>query len=307
MNCLSLFSRISRAVMALSVLAVPVLCAACGGEAETVEPAPAPASGAPGGSGSSGGGSGTGAADAGGPRLTLALRGSVAPVAHADDFAGQTPSRQIVAIKSLWLYTSATDPSPVKVLDLGARSVETDLVTGVISEIGTVALQSLPAGTYTLAKLGTAYVRYSVAARMHGPITVDGRYDNVQALSDGAVIDGITLRKGWYRYAFAAGAMPYGVIEGADAPLPQLPAADGISLDSSGSDAFYVFPTGVVIDASVPDEQRIVCEVNVHESFRWHDQDLTRYARNVYDTTPTSFEPVMAFGASGFTLQLEPK
>ena len=303
MTCLSLFSRISRDVMWLSVLAVPVLFVACGGDAGTVGPAPA-SSGAV---GSSGGGSATGSEEPGGPLLTLALQGSVAPVAHADSFAAQTPSSQIVAIKSLWLYRSAEDPAPVKVLDLGASSVETDLVTGVASEIGTLPLRSLPAGTYRLAKVGTAYVRYSVSSRMHGPITVDGRYDNVQALSDGAVIDGKTHAKGWYRYDFRVGATSYSVLEGENAPIPQIPSGGGISLDTSGGESFYVFPTLVVIDPTVANDQRVVCEVNVHESFRWQDQDLAGYAAHVYDTTPTSFEPVMAFGANSFTLALEPK
>jgi len=101
--------------------------------------------------------------------------------------------------------------------------------------------------------------------------------------------------------------MPYGVVEGGGAPVPQVPATGGIALDSAGSDSFYVFPTRVVIDPTVPNDQRAVCEVNVHESFRWQDQDGAGYAPRVYDTTPTSFEPVMAFGANSFTLQLEPK
>ncbi|HSO36237.1 MAG TPA: hypothetical protein VLT33_27105 [Labilithrix sp.] len=290
-----------RALLALT--SALMLTVACGGEAGTVGPAPGGSSG----SGTSSGGSGSGSEDPSGPRLTLALRGSIEPVAHADAFASQTPSRQIVAVKSLWLYTSASDPSPVKVLDLGARSVETDLVTGMTSEIGTVALRSLPAGTYTLAKVGTAYVRYSVASRMHAALTADGRYDNVQALSDGAVIDGQTHQKGWYRYQFSVGATPYGVLEGENAPVPQLPAGGGIALDSSGAESFYVFPTLVVIDPTVTSDQRVVCEVNVHESFRWQDQALAGYAARVYDTTPTSFEPVMAFGANAFSLKLEAK
>lgn len=290
-----------RALLALT--SALMLTVACGGEAGTVGPAPGGSSG----SGTSSGGSGSGSEDPSGPRLTLALRGSIEPVAHADAFASQTPSRQIVAVKSLWLYTSASDPSPVKVLDLGARSVETDLVTGATSEIGTVALRSLPAGTYTLAKVGTAYVRYSVASRMHAALTADGRYDNVQALSDGAVIDGQTHQKGWYRYQFSVGATPYGVLEGENAPVPQLPGSGGIALDSSGAESFYVFPTLVVIDPTVTSDQRVVCEVNVHESFRWQDQALAGYAARVYDTTPTSFEPVMAFGANAFSLKLEAK
>ena len=63
----------------------------------------------------------------------------------------------------------------------------------------------------------------------------------------------------------------------------------------------------MVIDPTVTVDQRVVCDVNVHESFRWQDQDLAGYAPKVYDTTPTSFEPVMAFGATSFSLTLEKK
>lgn len=280
------------------------LAAACGGSTSSVDPA-GPSD--PSGPGASSGGSGSGAEDPGGARLTLALRGSITPVVHPDAFSGQTPSRQIVAIKSLWLYKFAADPSPLKVLDLGAKSVETDLVTGGTNDIGTVALKSLLAGTYTIAKVGAAYVRYSVASRMHSTLTADGRYDNIQALSDGAVIDGQTRAKGWYRYAFAVGATTYGALEGSDAPLPQLLSGGGISLETAGPDSFYVFPTTVTIDPNEPKDQRVVCEVNVHESFRWQDQEQPGYAAHVYDTTPTAFEPVMAFGASAFSLKLEAK
>ena len=294
---MSLSNNVARTALASSLL----LAAACGGSTHTVAPEDPYLSG-PG-----SGGSGSGAGDPGGPRLTLALRGSVAPFAHGDAFSGQTPTRQIVAIRSLWLYKSAADPSPLKVLDLGANAVESDLVSGVTSDIGTVALRSLPAGTYTLAKVGTAYVRYSVASRMHSVLTADGRYDNVQALSDGAVIDGQTRPKGWYRYSFAVGATTYGALEGTNAPLPQLPSAGGISLESSGAESFYVFPTSLTIEPGQPADQRVVCEVNVHESFRWQDQAEPGYAPHVYDTTPTAFELVMAFGANAFSLNLEAK
>ena len=289
----------------LALASLLVLAAACGGSSASVEPGdPSPPGSRP---GASSGGSASGNEDPSGARLTLSLRGSTAPVAHLDTFSGQTPSHQIVAIKSLWLYKSASDARPLAVLDLGARSVETDLVTGATSDIGTVALKSLPAGTYTLAKVGVAYVRYSVASRMHSTLTADGRYDNIQALSDGAVIDGQTRAKGWYRYAFAVGATTYGVLEGAAAPLPQLPSGGGISLETAGAESFYVFPTAVTIDPNEPRDQRVVCEVNVHESFRWQDQEQPGYAAHVYDTTPTVFEPVMAFGANAFSLKLEAK
>ena len=44
-----------------------------------------------------------------------------------------------------------------------------------------------------------------------------------------------------------------------------------------------------------------------YESFRWQDQALAGYAPKVFDTTPTTYEPVMSFGASAFSLVLEPK
>src|SRR4051812_10651682 len=130
-----------RIVLASSV----VLAAACGGSSSTVGPGSTDP-------GTTSGGTGTGTEDPGGPRLTLSLRGSTTPVPHTDGFSGQTPTRQIVAIKSFWLYKSASDPAPLKVLDLGAKSVETDFISGQTSDIGTVAIKSLAAGTYTLAK-----------------------------------------------------------------------------------------------------------------------------------------------------------
>lgn len=79
--------------------------------------------------------------------------------------------------------------------------------------------KTLPAGVFTIAKAGVAYVRYSVAARMHSIASVDGQYDNVQSLSDGAVIDGVTRDKGWFRYSFSSGGTTYGTLEGGDAPV----------------------------------------------------------------------------------------
>jgi hypothetical protein len=63
----------------------------------------------------------------------------------------------------------------------------------------------------------------------------------------------------------------------------------------------------VTIDPAEPRDQRIVCEVNVHESFRWEDQAQAGYASNVFDATVGTYEPVMSFGASAFSLLLEPR
>ena len=91
------------------------------------------------------------------------------------------------------------------------------------------------------------------------------------------------------------------------AALASLASSGGMTLETVGPDSFYVFPMHVTIDPNEPKDQRIVCEVNVHESFRWKDEATSGYATNVFDTTPTTYEPVMSFGASAFSLYLEPK
>jgi hypothetical protein len=296
---------------------------ACGGTAATVDGSlePGASSGgsgsgqdAPGASSGSSGSSGTGGSSGSsgtpgsGAQVTLSLRGTTTPVPHSDGFSSQTPASQYVAVKSLWLLKSKDDPSPLKVLDLGTNAVETDLVGGKTNDIGTVALKSLPAGTYTIAKIGVAWVRYRVRARIHSyGVATDGRYDNVEALSDGVVVDGQTRSKGWFRSEFGVGETVYGAYEAADAPLPQLAASGGMTLETKGPDSFYVFPMHVTIDPSATKDQRIVCEVNVHESFRWQDQQQADYTAKVFDTTPTTYEPVMSFGASALALFLEPK
>ena len=300
----------------LAVASSFVLAAACGGSTGSIPDDPnAPSTSTSGGSGS---GMAPGTTPGGvtpgakgmpgpGPQITLALRGSTTPVPHADSFSSQTPIRQGVAVKSLWLYKSASDPAPLQVDDLGSTSVETDLVSGKTNDIATVALHSLPAGTYDVAKVGVAYVRYRIAARLHNGTATDGRYDNTEALSDNVLVDGTARAKGWFRSEFGIGDTTYATYDGANAPLPQLASGGGLSLETSGANSFYVFPMNLTIDPNEPKDQRIVCEINVHESFRWQDETKPDYTANVFDTTPTTYEPVMSFGASAFTLTLEPK
>ncbi|MDB4935127.1 MAG: hypothetical protein JWP87_2099 [Labilithrix sp.] len=299
-------NRLARLVVASSFLAL----VACGGTTSTVDGTDVPGSDP----GASSGGTGTGSEEPGtspgtspGARVTLALRGSTTPVPHSDAFSSQTPASQNVAVKSLWLLKTADDPNPLKVADLGTNAIETDLVSGKTNDIATVSLKSLPAGTYTIAKVGVAWVRYRIAARLHDGVAVDGRYDNVEALSDNVVFDGKPRAKGWFRSEFGVGDTTYGTYESNDAPLPQLASSGGMTLETKGADSFYVFPMHVTIDPNETKDQRLVCEVNVHESFRWQDQPQADYASKVFDTTTTAYEPVMSFGASAFSLFLELK
>lgn len=242
--------------------------------------------------------------------MTITMRGSTAPFAHADGYAGETPRKQIVAIKSLWLYRSPSDPNPLKVFDHGDHPVEVELVSGKTFELAKIAARSLPAGVFTLAKSGASYVKYAVDARMHGGTAfgaLDGYYDNQQALSDGAVIDGKKKKKGDFRYSFVAGGTTIGTLEGENAPTPVATSAGGITMDMSGPETFYLFPVQMAVDPYVAKDQRVELELNVHQSFRWQDQTLPGYATGVYDTTPSTFEPVMAFGANAFRLSIGPE
>lgn len=240
------------------------------------------------------------------------MHGSTAPFAHKDGFAGETPRKQIVAIKSLYLLRSANDPNPVKVFDHGDDAVEVELVSGKTIEIAKVAAKTLPAGVFTVAKSGASYVKYAVDARMHsGTIygAIDGYYDNVQALSDGAVIDGKKKKKGDFRYSFVADATgaTVGALEGENAPTPVATSGGGITMDMSGPETFYVFPINMAVDPNVATDQLVDFELNVDKSFRWADQSMPGYSTGTYDTTPTQFEPVMAFGANAFELTTSAK
>ncbi len=289
------------------LLLASLLLTACGTTAEVADPGTEPdPSGQADGSPSAPTDPGVPAAT--GPKVSISVVGSTSPVPHGDGLSGQTPATQAVAIRSLYLLRTPTDPNPVKVFDLGAaNAAEVELVSGKKVEVATVVAKTLPAGVFTMAKAGVTFVRYAVAARMHGVVALDGRYENYQALSDGAVIDGVVRAKGDFRYAFVANGATLGALEGKDAPVPTLAASGGLSLDGSGSDAFYVFPVQVAIDPNVTVDHEATLEINVHESFRWQDQSAPGYTPKVFDTTPSSFEPIVSFGASASALTIAPK
>lgn len=291
----------------LSLFTIAAL-AACGGTTAGVSGSdPLDPGGGGGGSGTTPGatpGSTPGATPpVGGHTVTIQMRGSTAPFAHADGFAGETPTKELIAVKSLRLLRTVDDPAPVVVFDLGASPVEADLLSGATTTLAKVPIAGLPAGVFTRAKVGVSYVRYSVDAQLHAQGTaVAGRYDNEQVLSDGAVIDGQTRKKGWFRYSFAIGTNTYGTLEGDDAPTPVATTAGGIGMDMSGPETFYAFPVQLAIEPAQPIDWVALFEVNVTDNFRWQDQPQPGYQTGVFDTTPSTFEPVMAFGANSFAL-----
>jgi hypothetical protein len=231
------------------------------------------------------------------------MKGSTAPFANADGFSSQTPASQVVAVKSLILLRTAGDPNPVEVFDLGSAPVETDFITGAATRVASVPRASLPAGTFTVAKVGIAYVRYAISGRLHAAgMSTDGTYENVEALSDGAVIGGQARSKGYFQSSFSVAGATYATTDGATAPLPVATTAGGISMDTSGAVSFYVFPVTLTIDPTAAADVTVTFEANVDHSFRWQDEDLPDYAAGVFDTTPTTYESVTAFGANAFTV-----
>jgi hypothetical protein len=61
----------------------------------------------------------------------------------------------------------------------------------------------------------------------------------------------------------------------------------------------------LTIDLGVTHDLNAIFELNTHENFRWVDLEIPGYAKGVYDTTPTSFEPVTSFGANSARLYWE--
>jgi hypothetical protein len=50
-----------------------------------------------------------------GPKINIRMRGTTAPIVFQDTWAGETPRKQIVAIKSLYLLRTTDDKNPLKV------------------------------------------------------------------------------------------------------------------------------------------------------------------------------------------------
>jgi hypothetical protein len=131
-----------------------------------------------------------------------------------------------------------------------------------------------------------------------------GDFDCVQALSDNTTLEGAVRARGWYRYVFTYNG--YSVPqEGAKAPLPAQATTGGFTMKTSGGETYYELPVNIVIPPTNKDAT-VIITTNMHDAFRWHDQSLPGYAKGVYDTTPTSFEPVQRYGANTYALTLLP-
>ncbi|MBW2523486.1 MAG: hypothetical protein JRI23_04900 [Deltaproteobacteria bacterium] len=272
---------------------------------------PAEEDGTGGGAGGSPGGDG-GAAGHGGSSnvaseatVTIRFRATTAPFDHQDGLSGQTPSEHYSAVRDLQLYRDADDPNPVTIFDLGDDAVEIGYNEGDDTVVATVLASELPEGTYTLARTVHTYVRYQVDATMHvGGVALPGRFDCLQVLSDGALVDGQRRDHGYYEYAFDAVGQTFPT-SGTDAPLPVSGETGGFSAVLEQGQWAYYYEVFLAVTPELTDDVDVVLNVNMHESFRWQDQDALGYQPGEFDTTPTDFEPVITFGANSYWMTLE--
>lgn len=241
-----------------------------------------------------------------GPFVSVHVRATQAPFAHLPSTVGQTPSLQRMAWKSLTLYASKDDPNGYRVFDHGTAPVEGGLGDGDDTVLAKLPIKGLRAGHYGYARVEVSYVKYNVATDMHSlGFVLPGTFENVQVLANGTMLDGQRRDKGFYRYTFKSASLAPQTVEGNDAPIPQTTGAGGISLESGPNGLVYAFPIDMTIDLGVSHDLHAIFEVNTHENFRWIDQSVPGYSAGRYDTTPTSFEPVVSFGANAARLYWE--
>ena len=288
---------------ALSALAALIALPACGGGG--------PVEFGEGGGGEGFGGSTSSTSDGGaggglsGPSVQIRMRSSTAPFPHGDGLSGQTPSAHTSGLRSLTLFRSPTDPDPFVVFDLGENPVEVDYADGADTLVYTTRASAMPEATFTVARVVHTHVRYRVAATMHAMgFVVPGFFDNLQVMSDGTRVDGQKRDAGYFEYVFEGGGQSFPA-SGNDAPVPEYTSSGGFEVVREDGEWAYYFPVSLVVTPDITDDVQVVLSVNMHESYRWQDQSLPDYQPGVFDVTPTSFEPVLRFGANSFALTLE--
>ncbi len=252
------------------------------------------------------GGSGTGGSTGSGSgQVAIRMRSTTAPFDHQDGLAGQTPTMHTAGLKSLKLFRTTDDPSPLTVFDLGADPAVVDFADGADTLVYTATAGDLDAGTFTRARVVYSWVKYEVAATMHANgLTLPGTFDNLQVLTDGTTVDGATFDAGHYDYVFTTSGMTFPA-SGENAPIPEWSSVGGFEVKSENGEWAYYFPVNLPVDPTIETDVAVVLEVNMHESFRWQDQPTAGYATDVFDATPTTFEPVKQFGANTFGVTVE--
>jgi len=240
-----------------------------------------------------------------GPAITIHLRANAAFFEHTDGLSGQTPIAHSAGMRKFTLYRDASDPEPVTIFDMGEDHVEVGFNDGDDTVVFVADAAAVPNATYTLARVVYGHVRYRVASTLHnGGLNLSGEFDNMQVLSDGSRVDGELRDSGYYEYVFEAAGMEFPT-SGTGAAVPEYSVAGGFSVKFEEGEWAYYFPVNLPVTADLTEDIDVVMQVNMFESFRWVDQDEPEFAAGVFDTTATTFEPVLRFGANQFDVLVE--
>lgn len=296
------WNSISASCFGLLLSLVP-LSVGCGRDVEVGQLGPGEG-GSGGGDGGEGGG-GAGGVDPGGAQIHIHFRANTQPFSHADGLSGQTPLSHVSGLKKFELLTDDSDPEPLLVFDYGQEFVEVSYDDGADTVAYSLPAHALPIETYTVARVVHSHVRYRIEATMHNlGLHLPGEFDNLQVLSDDTLIDGELRQAGYYEYEFSTAGQTFPT-SGENAPVPEWSETGGFSVKFEDGEWAYYFPVFLPLTPDVPEDVDVVLEVNMFESFRWQDQELPDYAPGVFDTTATSFEPVLRFGANSFQVFTE--
>lgn len=269
------------------------------------------AGGETGGSGGETGGAGgaAGGAGGGGARLDIDILGDVSPQTFTDGLQGQTPSRYIQGLGAFQILRSADDLAPVVVFDHGADWVPVDMLAR--TRGGSSPLARLPRATYTHGRVRLAFTRFTVDAVAHAlGQSVPGELTITSAHAATTVVDavggGASYLRGESRFRFVGA----GIEREGPIALPDFPATGGGSVVEREDGLWLEFPLTppVVIEPTDPSNHLGVITYALFESFRWRDEAGVDWAEGSYDLdgTAMSSEPVLNFGATGYSIAWDP-
>lgn len=235
----------------------------------------------------------------------LHLRASTATIEQRDGFYGQTPTQHTLGIRSVKLYRNASDTSPLTIFE-SEDHVDAGLGDGDDTIVARALTSKLTAGTFTMARVGITHTRYTVAATMHAlGQNIGGSFRNLHVLSDGVTLDANVRDRGYFDFSFSSNGQPLGAQSGENGPLPAFATTSELRLDTSTRQAFFEFPVHLTLPNGAPDGTKVYFDVNTYQNFRWKDETAAGYTTGVFDCTPTSYEPVVSFGANSFSINIE--
>jgi hypothetical protein len=250
--------------------------------------------------GSDAGGTDAGLPDAGAATLTVRLRATTAPFAHADGLSGLTTTHTRAGVRSLELLRSSADKAPQVVLDLGSGAVEVGYDDGDDTVIAKVPAASLATGHFIYARMVQTWSHFQVAATMHQAGAASaGTLDELMVMSNHAQVNGVERTAGHLEYTFTGGS---GTSSGGaeNAPVPVFSTTAGAWAVVENGDWAVYYPVSLDLSPFATDRE-LVITVNMDHAFRWTDNALgVGYLPGVFDIEPPYYEPVVRFGGNAF-------